>query len=515
MSTPTLPLLELSEDEHQTVQAMTSEVQERRFWLEVRDAYYRGEARIQDLGISVPPQLRGLHTVIGWPRIAVDALEERLDVEGFRYPGATDTDDDLWEIWQSNNLDEEAPLAHLDALVFGHAYIAAGSGACGPNKPDCPPLITVESPQDMTVNYDPRTRTISEALRLFDPYPLYGDAALAKGATLYLPETTLSLVQDTNGHWELVDRDDHQLGVVPVVRMSNRQRISDRVGRSEITAEIMSITDAACRTLLGLEVAREFYSGPQKYIIGASEGDFQDAEGNPKTAWETYLGRVLALERDEEGNLPTVGQFAAYDPSVFTKVLDAYSKIMSSLTGLPPHYLGDTTVNPASADAIRAAEARLVKRVQRKQQAFSGPWEDALRLALLIRDGDFPDEARRLTTVWAEPGTPTIAEVSDAITKQIQVGAIPATSDVTLERLGYDPTERERLDADRQQDIGAQILAELSKSLVAKEARVSGRIADKINPEAAKDSPVINPATGDLESAQAAKAKNAPPPRKS
>ncbi|MBQ1164171.1 hypothetical protein KBZ21_39905, partial [Streptomyces sp. A73] len=42
-----------------------------------------------------------------------------------------------------------------------------------------------------------------------------------------------------------------------------------------------------------------------------SESAFQDAEGNTKSAWETYIGRVLALERDEDGQVPTVGQFTA------------------------------------------------------------------------------------------------------------------------------------------------------------------------------------------------------------
>ncbi|MBQ1163438.1 hypothetical protein KBZ21_42380, partial [Streptomyces sp. A73] len=31
----------------------------------------------------------------------------------------------------------------------------------------------------------------------------------------------------------------------------------------------MSITDAACRRLMGMEVASEFYGAPQRYILGA------------------------------------------------------------------------------------------------------------------------------------------------------------------------------------------------------------------------------------------------------
>ncbi|MBQ1163836.1 phage capsid protein, partial [Streptomyces sp. A73] len=84
--------------------------------------------------------------------------------------------------------------------------------------------------------------------------------------------------------------------------------------------------------------------------LGASESAFQDAEGNTKSAWETYIGRVLALERDEDGQVPTVGPFTAHDPQTYTKIIDLYARIMATQLGLPPHYLGYTTDNPASAD---------------------------------------------------------------------------------------------------------------------------------------------------------------------
>ncbi|MBQ1165374.1 phage capsid protein, partial [Streptomyces sp. A73] len=71
--------------------------------------------------------------------------------------------------------------------------------------------------------------------------------------TLYLPDQTIHAVEEDGG-WVVIDRDVHNLGVVPVIRMATRQRTADRVGKSEITPEVMSITDAACRRLMGMEV---------------------------------------------------------------------------------------------------------------------------------------------------------------------------------------------------------------------------------------------------------------------
>lgn len=447
-SIPTLPTLTLSDDEQRLVGYLERKLFAGQYLLRLRDAYYNGLQVITDLGISIPPELRGLHVVMGWPRLAVDALHERLDVEGFRYPDSDDADEGMWEVWQQNNLDEEGPLAMLDALVFGRAYVVGGSG-----EDSDVPLVTVESPLNMADWWDTRRRRVRDALQLYTTEDGTQEAAL------YLPDQTVTLARGRNLAWEVVDRDQHNLGVTPVLRMANRQRTHDRAGRSEITPEVMSITDAGCRTLLGLEVAREFYAAPQRYVLGASEKAFQDSQGNQKTAWETYIGRILALERDEEGNLPEVGQFTPYNPAAYRDLITTYAEIMASITGLPAGYLGRTTDNPASADAIRMSTDRLVQRALRRHRAFEGTWEGMQRLCMLIRYGELPDKAAQIETIWRPPQIPTPAATTDAVTKQIQSGYLPPDSDVAGETLGYTPLQRRRIDADRRRAQGAAALS--------------------------------------------------------
>lgn len=452
MSTPTLPSLFLTEDQKQQALGLLSRLQGHRFGMELRDLYYRGEQAIRQLGISVPPQLAGLRTVVGWPAIAVESIEERLDIEGFRYPDQAGGDQALWDIWQANDLDEESQLGNLDALIFGRAPVAVGSGDADGD----PPIITVESPLDMSVDYDPRTRRVRAAVRLFQ-------VDEERRLTLYLPGATITAALGANADAKVIDRDDHRLGTVLVASIANRQRTHDRAGASEITSDVMSITDAACRTLIGAEVSREFYGAPQRYILGASESDFQAADGTPKSAWETYIGRVLALEGDDKGNLPKVGQFDASSPAPYVEVLNMYARLFASRIGLPPHYLGYTTDNPASADAIRSSEARLVKRAERKQRAFGGAWEQVMRLALLARDGRVPDPARRIETIWRDAATPTQAAQADATQKMVAAGIWVADSDVTLERSGLTTGEIERMKADRRRGQGATALADLAR----------------------------------------------------
>ncbi|MFE1321600.1 phage portal protein [Kitasatospora phosalacinea] len=456
---PALPSTFLSDDELAMIGEMRADLLTSRYQLELRDAYFNGEQLVRDLGISIPPQLKGLHTVIGWPRIGVEALEHRLDLEAFRWADGGDASD-LREIADANDLFDECSLAHTDALVYGREYVTVGSGDCGSS--DCPPLITYESPLDMTVLWDARTRTVLAALRESQGSRLGYDLGPSdRLVTLMLPDSTIHAAPSSSGGLEIVERDDHGMGMVPVLRMANRQRTADRVGRSEITPEVMSVTDAACRRLMGIEVAAEFFGAPQRYILGASESAFQDAEGNAKSAWETYIGRVLALERDEDGNTPEVGQFAAHDPSNQTKIVDLYARIMSSQLSVPPHMLGYTSDNPASADAIRSAQDSLVKKAERRIRRFSATHRDTMRLALWVRDGQPPDKARRIECVWRNPATPTLASQTDAAVKMVTAGLIPAESDVALEMAGLTEDQRRRVEADRKRAAGYQDMASI------------------------------------------------------
>lgn len=457
MTTPTLPLIGLSDDEKQILTMLRSDLMSQRLKLELLDAYFNGEQLVRDLGISIPPQLKGLHTVIGWPRIGVEALEQRLDLEAFRWADGSDGAG-LDEIAEANDWFDEASLAHLDALTYGREYITVGSA----DDPDAPPLITFESPLDMTLDWDARLRLPRFALReSLDKWD-FGLAPDERLVSLYMPDETIFAVE-VNGGWEVIDRDQHRLGVPPVLRMANRQRTADRVGHSEITPEVMSITDAACRRLMGMEVAAEFFGAPARYILGASESAFQDAEGNAKSAWETYIGRVLALERDEDGDIPTVGQFSAHDPTGMTKIIDLYARIMATQLGLPPHMLGYTSDNPASADAIRSSEAMLVKKAERRIRRFGATHRDAMRLGLWFRDGEPPDRSRRIETVWRNPATPTLAAQTDAAVKLAQAGIVPADSDVLLEMAGLTEDQRRRVAADRRRAQGAALLNRLAQ----------------------------------------------------
>jgi hypothetical protein len=504
---PTLPNLNLTEEEAGTATWLAQRLFQVRQPLELRGLYYDGMQKMQDLGISIPPQLTGLRTVVGWPAIGIDALVNRTIVEGFRYPGQTDVDDELMSIWQANDLDTEAPLAHLDALNHGRAY-----AVIGPADEDSltgEPLITYESALNMIAVYDARLRRVTAALQMYVDMSFTSETYGHEVAALYLPGKTIHMARSQSGgpsrQWEITtDPDDtEQLGGrLPVVRLANRQRLSNRDGQSEIRASWMNTVDSACRTLLGLEVGREFHIAPRKYALGVQESAFVDANGNAKTAWETYLNKVWMREADDEGNVPTVGQFPGQDPSGYTKILETYADIMCGEMGLPGSMLGrHADGNPASADAIRAGYEELTSRARMKQVAFAGGHEETMQIALMVKHGRdaLPENAHRIETDWRNPAPETPAGTTDAIAKQVAAGIIPPRSDVTLKRLSYSPVERARLADDWTDEQGRTALQDIHDML--KQRAQGGAPAEHAQPAGPSpaDMPKKVPVRGDGE----------------
>jgi hypothetical protein len=295
----------------------------------------------------------------------------------------------------------------------------------------------------MVANRDPRTRAISAALRMHQRPAAMGQRAEEFG-TLYLPDETiwLELTEDTGFIWAEIDRNVHNMGVVPVVPLVNRTRTARRSGVSEM-ADVIPLTDAAARALTNAQLATEAMGVPQRWVLGAKPSDFQDVDGNFKTQWETYFSSVWALMNDQA----KVGQFEAANLSNFTNIVEHYAGLVSSVSGLPVRYFGQNTANPPSEGSINADESRLIKRAERRERAWGGSWEQGMRLVRRIQEGDWNPALASMETMWRDPSTPTRAQTADAVMKlaSTEVGGIPILPlEMAREEIGWSPVKRER-----------------------------------------------------------------------
>lgn len=410
-----------------------------------KQRFYDGKFRIRDLGISLPPALRSIESVVGWPGTVVDVLEERLDFEGWSEPFLDD-------VFRQNDLDVEAPLVHSDALIYGVSYATVTSGA--PGDPDV--VVDMVPPTQMVGVRDYRRRNLASACQFIDSTD--DGVHSFDRAVLFRPDETVWLVND-NG-WQVERVDEHHLGRVQAVQFTNRMRASKLGGRSEITPAVVSYTESALRTLVGAEVAREFYAVPQRWMMGAPESFFINEDGSPRKAWDAMAGKILVAERDPDtGDVPSVGSFPAHAMSPFFEQVRHYSQLLAAETSIPPSYLGFVTDNPASADAIRMAENRLVKRAERRQSAFGKSWTELGRLALMVRDGRSFDDLSQaeldMRPLWRDAATPTKAASTDQALKLHSMG-VPF-GDYMMKMLGLSAVEREMLRRDRAVDSSAAI----------------------------------------------------------
>lgn len=387
--------------------------------------------------------------VIAWPELVVDCLDERLDVTGFRVGGQPKPDAGLEEIWQYNDLDEWSQQGHVEALVMKRSFAIVGAN----DNPDEPPIITIESPLEVHAEFDPRTRVVRAAVKQWEEQE--GDGAKVKHATLYLPNKTVWYVYDA-GRW-VVDQDyapdEHNLGVVPVVPIVNRPRLGCPGGKSEL-ASIIPISNAANKIATDMMVSAEFHAMPRRWALGFGPEDFQDENGNKVSAWSKVAGKIWATEKTRADGAE-VGQFAESQLSNFHSTLNLLAQMVGSLGALTPQAMGlQNAANPATADAIRAGEARLVKRAERRQKVFGGSHERTMRIADRIWTGMSRPELRRLETQWRDASTPTVAQTADAAVKKYQTGIVPLRQ--TREDLQYSAEQITLMEAEDKKAADAQ-----------------------------------------------------------
>jgi hypothetical protein len=160
--------------------------------------------------------------------------------------------------------------------------------------------------------------------------------------------------------------------------------------------------------------------------------------------------------------MPQVGQFQANDTRPYFEQIKAYAQLMAAETAIPASYLGFQTDNPASADAIRQMEARLVKRAERRQRQFGRTWGEVARLALLVRDGSIPEEANEIRPVWRDASTPTRAAAADEAVKLISAGVLLPDSEITYNRIGLNETDKEILRREKEFANANNLIANLA-----------------------------------------------------
>ena len=362
----------------------------------LRYSFYDMKHMAQDFGISTPPDLRGMMNVLGWCGKSVDALADRLSFQGFGNDAYG-----LNDIYAMNNQDIMPDSAILGALIGACSFIYIVTGE------DSFPLMRVIDGRHATGIIDPVTNMLKEgyAILEFDEFdqPIT-EAYFVAGATTYYEKGKEPYTIKNPAPYPLL---------VPVIYRPDATR---PFGHSRISRACMSIVDGAMRTVKRSEISAEFYSYPQKYILG------MDSNAEQMEKWRATMSSMLRIDKDDDGDKPTVGQFQAAAQTPHTDQLRVFAGLFAGETGLTLDDLGFPSANPSSSEAIRAAHESLRLTARKAQRTFGVGFLNAGYLAACVRD-DYQYKRNQLTRTtlnWGpifEPDITALSGIGDAVQK--------------------------------------------------------------------------------------------------
>lgn len=185
-------------------------------------------------------------------------------------------------------------------------------------------------------------------------------------------------------------------------------------------------------TLTRADITAEFYSWPQKYVVGlADDVEFDSSKAS--------ISSFLAFYRDEDGNAPSVGQFSQQNMEPHLSQFKLIASAFAGETGLTMDDLGFVTENPTSAEAIKASHETLRLTARKAQRTFGSGFLNTGYLAACLRDDYAFSRSAVYQTVphWApifEPDAAQMSGIGDAAIKINQ--AVPGYFDKnSLEQL--------------------------------------------------------------------------------
>lgn len=370
--------------------------------VKVRYKQYEQKKVDQTIGLVIPPELSERYrSVLGWCAKAVDTMADRLIFRGFA--------NDLYDfetVFKTNNPDILFDSAILSALIASCSFIYIAQS----ENSDIPRLQVIDA-ANATGIIDPITGLLTEGYAVLEEDE-YGNAKIE---AYFAPDKTTITTVAADGKKTSVNY-YHNAGYPLLVPIVHRPDSVRPFGRSRITRAAEYWQRYAKRTLERADVTAEFYSFPQKYVLGMS------SEAEQLDTWTATITSMLRIDKDSDGDKPTLGQFTSTSMAPFTEQLRMAASGFAGETGLTLDDLGFVQENPSSAEAIKASHETLRLAANKAQRSFSSGLINVGYLATCLRDS-YPYKREAFSNVevmWEPtfaPDAATIGLIGDAAIK--------------------------------------------------------------------------------------------------
>lgn len=369
----------------------------------MRYRYYEMKDNHNPRNLMVPAKMQAkFHFTLGWCTKAVDSMADILQFRGFR-----DDSFDMNGIYQMNNSDILFDSAILGALISSCDFIYISADDSGF------PRLQVIDGGNATGIIDPITGMLTEGYAVLQRdtdtgYPIL-EAYFMPGRTWFYQKGQQPYSVGNDAPYPLL---------VPIINQSDAKR---PFGHSRITRACMNVQNNAKDALVNMAICSEVNSFPQKWILGMSE----DAEKIPS---EASISNILQINRDSDGNVPSVGQFSQAQLTPYLNEIETYAGIFAGECDLTTADLGFHIENTSDGDNYANSHSKLKRKAAACQKDIGRGFLNAGYLAACVRD-QYPytrDQIYLTKPIWEPvfaPDASGIAALGDAALKVNQ--AVP------------------------------------------------------------------------------------------
>lgn len=410
----------------------------------LRGLYYDGKNKLKDLGISIPPSLTNVETVIGWSAKAVDAMAVRSRFKGYT---SEKYQDYLDAITDENQLKTLYSQAVTSELIHSCSFITISNG--GRDEPE--QIISSYSAVNAAGVWNRRLKRLEAGLAVIDlDRDASGKRTIPVWVNLYTPKATWEL-RKTGVGWS-AKKHPHSMGRPKMVALRYRPSLDRPFGKSRIDRSVRSLNDSAVRTALRSEVTSEFFTAPQKYLLGADDSTFEE-----KSVWEAYIGNIFAVTENENGDVPHFGQLPQASMQPLSDYMRTLAGHFSGATNIPIAELGIVHDNPSSAQAIAEAKEPLIIDCQLLNELNADALEILARMAIAEKEKTSMRELmsgpRVVCANMQNPAYPSVVSMADSMVKLVSPAEAQwiAGTETYLRMMGIEDAVISELEAQKQE----------------------------------------------------------------
>lgn len=411
----------------------------------LRRDFYHMHVGVQNIGIALSAEmLDKIRVACSWPAKAVDVLAQRSILDGFVFESGAE-DEHMQRILLDNRMAQKYPMAAVSEGICSGMMWTLSRGRVGRSNV----RIKTHSFETSAGIWDGNEERLECGMAIisnrdFTPWDMQLGHA-PDVVNLYTPEATVVLRRSVDGRrWE-AEYHRHNMGRPLMEPMCFAPSMDRPFGKSRISRAVMGITMSKLREDCRSEISAEFFTTPQKFLLGADEDAFD------MDRYQAYIGNIFLASKDEDGDVPQFGQLSQGSMQPHVDYARSLAAQFAGETAIPLHSLGVVSDNPDSAEAMQMAERDLVQLAEQMNRGNGESLRNVALMAMALDKGamssidDLDDDEYSVMVKWHNPSMPSIAATADAWQKAASVAPYIAETEEFLEGLGIDRATRRRM----------------------------------------------------------------------